>query len=194
MLGRYYPAETVDIGCLVNIETKRGPDLGLTKLTRADQRSLPDIASELQSAAELLRAGKDDNHNKQKPALGWLPTFLLEPVILLTGWLGSIGIAIPALGVKPFPFGTLYVTSIGMLGLDSAYVPFSPFARVPLLITIGAVAMKAAVDDVTGQVIAEKQLPLSLTVDHRFMDGAQGSRMLSDIKKMLQEPEQYLLD
>ncbi|EDQ86499.1 uncharacterized protein MONBRDRAFT_10839 [Monosiga brevicollis MX1] len=189
VFGRYYTADTVDIGCLVSIETKRGPDLGLTKLTRANERSVTEIADELQRAAEKLRAGKDQDHNKQKPALSWLPTFLLEPVIHLTGWLGSIGVAIPALGVKPYPFGTIYVTSIGMLGLDSANVPFSPFARVPLLMTIGKIDDKPAVVD--GQLAIEKQLPLTVTVDHRFLDGSEGSRMLAKIREILEHPEQY---
>ena len=184
----------MDIGCLVNIETDRGTDVGLTKLTRADQRTVPEIADELSKAASQLRAGKDRNHNKQKPALSWLPTFLLEPVVGLMGWLGSMGIAIPALGVKAFPFGTICVTSVGVLGLDSAFVPFSPFARVPLLITIGAIGQKAVVNDITEEVVAERQLPLTITVDHRFLDGAQGARMLRDIKKILQDPYKYLLD
>lgn len=68
-------------------------------------KPLPEIATLVRGNAKNLRAGKDEDFNKSKPLLAALPTFLLNPVVRTAGWLSSIGLSIPALGVKPYPFG-----------------------------------------------------------------------------------------
>ena len=65
----------------------------------------------------------------------------------MVGWLGALGFTIPALGVKAYPFGTAMVTSVGMLGLDFALVPHTPFAHVPLIVMIGKYGKRAVVND-----------------------------------------------
>src|SRR2546426_9265870 len=103
-----------------------------------------------------------------------MPTFLLRRVVWLTGWLtGALGISIPPLGLKRFPFGACIVTNVGTFGLDEAWVPPTPFARVPVYVLIGAVKDRAAVVD--GKLVVQPQLTLCATVDHRFIDGAQGA-------------------
>ena len=44
-----------------------------------------------------------------------------------------------------------------------------------------------------GEIIIAKVLPVSLTFDHRFIDGAGGSRLLNTLRDLLEDPEILLL-
>ena len=43
------------------------------------------------------------------------------------------------------------------------------------------------------KVVARKVLPLSLTFDHRALDGAEAAKFMNDLKKWLENPEALLL-
>ena len=88
-------------------------------------------------------------------------------------------------GVKPFPFGSCLVTSVGMMGLDVAFAPFTPFARVPILVMVGAIREKPVVVD--GEVpsflpsFLPSLLPLLFmtNLDHDSHDPGNQNRSLS---------------
>lgn len=147
--GKFFPHKQTDIGVLVNIEG--GKDLANAKIENCDKKSLNEISQELFKKAQKLRQGKDVDFKKTTNTLKFVPVFLLKPLVYWVGFLGgSIGLSIPLFGVKRFPFGSCLVTSVGMLGLDRAFVPFPPYARIPLLVMVGAIKDKPIVED--GQV------------------------------------------
>jgi len=45
-----------------------------------------------------------------------------------------------------------------------------------------------------GKVVEKKYLPLSLTFDHRALDGAEAARFVNDLKKYLEDPELLLIE
>ncbi len=45
-----------------------------------------------------------------------------------------------------------------------------------------------------GQIVIAKVLPLSLSFDHRVVDGAQAAEFLLDLKKFLESPDVLMLD
>jgi len=187
VFGRYYPASSADVGCLVAIDTPQGPDLANCKIKNANKKTLKEISTELKGKAKVLRAGKDEEFKKSKPLLRVLPTFLIQPVVSMVGWLGALGFTIPALGVKAYPFGTAMVTSVGMLGLDFALVPHTPFAHVPLIVMIGKYGKRPVVND-QGKVIVKDILPITVTIDHRFLDGKTGGAMAKAFRRCLEDP------
>ena len=163
--GKFFPYPSVDVGCLVNIDG--GKDLANAKIPNADKTSYVDIVNTLQSKADKLRKGKDEDWKKTTNTLQLLPIFLLRPLVYWVGFLGgAIGLDIPLLGVKRFPFGCCLLTSVGMLGLDQAFVPFAPYARVPLLVMIGAIKDKPVVVD--GEIVVRPILTVTATLDHRL--------------------------
>ncbi len=184
-LGSYIPHETVDIAFLVVLE--EGENLAKAKIANIDRKSLGDVGRELRELAERLRKGKDDNFNKSMGPVKLLPTWLLKPILSITGFLASsLGLSIPMLGVERFPFGSCVVTSVGMFGLDEGYAPPTPFARVPVYVLVGALKDAPAV--VNGQLVVRKQLVITATVDHRFMDGYQGGVLAKVVREVLENP------
>merc|ERR1712188_110861 len=130
--------------------------------------TMSELAASLRSNAKVLRSGKDRSMKKRQPLLSWLPTILLKPVVVGSGWLASMGFSLPALGVEPRPFGSAMLTSVGSLGVEMAFVPLNPFAHVPLIVAMGKLSLKPAVDEATGAVVARQVIPVGFTCFLRF--------------------------
>lgn len=183
--GSYVPFDTVDITFLVALDD--GKDLAKVKIANLDKRPTTDIAAELRQRAEKLRKGQDEDFEKSKGLLRALPTFVLRPLLRFIGWLTSaVGVSVPALGLESFPFGSCIITSVGMLGIDEAFAPHTPFARVPVLVLVGAVKDTPVVRD--GQVVVRPILTITATVDHRFVDGFQLATVAKTIREALEDP------
>lgn len=187
VLGRYVPFDTVDIAFLVALED--GNDLAKAKICNVDKKSIVELARELHDRTSRLRGGGDNDFEKSKGAIKVMPTWLLRPLVKTTGFLASsLGLTIKPLGVQPFPFGSCIITNVGVFGVDEGYVPPTPFARVPVYILIGAVRDKPVVKD--GQIVAQKQVTITATIDHRFIDGAQLAVLAKTVRSILENPWQ----
>ncbi len=188
-LGRYIPHKTVDIAFLVSLEG--GKDLYKCKVTNIDKKSVVTIAEELVKGVEKMRSGKDSNLKKSNSMLKSMPTWIIRPMLWLTGYItGAIGLNAKFLGLEKFPFGGAIITSVGMFGIDEGYAPPTPFARVPVYIAIPEIKKKPVVID--DQIVIRSMLDLTVTIDHRFMDGHRGAMMAKLIRKLLENP--WLLD
>jgi pyruvate dehydrogenase E2 component (dihydrolipoamide acetyltransferase) len=184
-LGRYVPHERTSLAFLVALE--EGANLAKAKVDDIDKKSVVDVARELRELAERLRKGKDEEFNKSQGPLHFLPTWLIKPLVFVSGWLtSSLGVGVKALGLTPFPFGSCIVTSVGMFGLDEGYAPPTPFARTPLLVLIGALRDTPVAID--GAVVVRKMITLTATIDHRFMDGYQGGILAKTVREMFESP------
>lgn len=184
-LGRYVPHDEVSVAFLVSMAD--GSDLAKAKVRRIDERSVAEIARDLRDRADRLRAGEDDDWERSKGVVRILPTFLLRPVLWLVGLLSSsFGVDARSVGIERFPFGSAIVTSVGMFGLDEAWVPPTPFARVPLYVLIGAVTERPVVVD--GAVEVRPQVTITATIDHRFIDGFQGGVLAQEFRRVFEDP------
>jgi pyruvate dehydrogenase E2 component (dihydrolipoamide acetyltransferase) len=83
--------------------------------------------------------------------------------------------------------GTFTITNLGMFGVDS----FTPIINLPecAILGVGRIRPQAAVVD--GQIVVRQQMWLSLTFDHRLVDGAPAARFLQAIARYIEAP--YLL-
>ncbi len=185
-LGTFLPHEHVDLSFLVAAD--EGKDLAKVKVEAVETLTVSALADRLGAGASRVRTGKDENFEKNKSLIRMLPTWLIRPLLRLTGWLtASLGLDMPALGLEKFPFGACMITSVGMFGLDEGFAPQTPFARTPVLVLIGAVRDGVAVVDGTIQV--RKLLTITATIDHRFLDGAQGGALAKTLRGILEDPD-----
>jgi pyruvate/2-oxoglutarate dehydrogenase complex dihydrolipoamide acyltransferase (E2) component len=183
--NRYIPHDSVSLAYLVALE--EGANLAKAKVENINKKTVAEIAAELRQLATRLREGKDEEFNKSQNPLKLMPVWLIRRVVWLTGLLtSSLGLSVKALGLEAFPFGACIVTSVGMFGLDEGYAPHTPFARVPVLVVIGA--MRDAPLVVDGAIVIRPQLTITATIDHRFMDGYQGGVLARVVRKGFAEP------
>ncbi|MFH0899459.1 MAG: dihydrolipoamide acetyltransferase family protein [Pseudomonadota bacterium] len=80
---------------------------------------------------------------------------------------------------------TFTVSNLGMYGIDSFYAVVNPPEAA--ILAVGAVR-KAPAIDANGQVIAGQRVGLTLSCDHRAVDGAAGSRYLGVVAAFVAKP------
>src|SRR5512138_915468 len=90
-------------------------------------------------------------------------------------------------GVASDPFGSLMITNIGSLGLDTAYAPLVPFSRVPLLFAIGETRDEVLVEN--GRPVVGKIMKVNATMDHRVIDGFHAARIAKVLREWMENPD-----
>ena len=85
---------------------------------------------------------------------------------------------------------TFTITNVGPLGGE--YV--SPVVNYPEagILAVGRIKERPWVED--GEVVARPTLPLSLSVDHRIVDGAEAAGFTNEVKRYLHNPHLLLLE
>ena len=89
-----------------------------------------------------------------------------------------------ALNIEDVTDGTFTITNVGMLGMDG----FTPVLNPPEtgILGVGRVIEKPAVFE--GEIAIRHMMTLSLTVDHRIVDGAPGAQFLQTLVTLLEHP------
>ncbi|MGO9386076.1 MAG: 2-oxo acid dehydrogenase subunit E2 [Mycobacterium sp.] len=119
-----------------------------------------------------------------------LPPLLLRPLMEGIGFVTeSLQLALPFLGLEARPYGSVLVSNVGTYGLDSASAPVPTFCHVPVTILLGAVTDKVLARD--GQPVVRPVLPLTINLDHRFVDGYQAATMARIFRKYLDDPAAF---
>jgi pyruvate dehydrogenase E2 component (dihydrolipoamide acetyltransferase) len=80
--------------------------------------------------------------------------------------------------------GTFTITNLGMFGVESFHAIINPPESG--ILAVSAITPKPVVVD--GEIVVRSCLKLSLTVDHRLVDGAVAARFLARIKELVEAP------
>ena len=85
--------------------------------------------------------------------------------------------------------GTFTITNLGGYGVDT----FTPIINLPqaAILGVGRIAAEPVVRN--GEIVAREMLPLSLTFDHRVVDGAPAARFLDMLRGYIENPDPCLL-
>jgi pyruvate dehydrogenase E2 component (dihydrolipoamide acetyltransferase) len=86
--------------------------------------------------------------------------------------------------------GTFTVTNFGAVGGEYA----TPLINYPETAILGLGAIEERPVAIEGEVVARPTLPLSLSVDHRVIDGATAAQFANRVGEYLEEPRLLLLD
>ena len=84
--------------------------------------------------------------------------------------------------------GSFTLTNLGMSGVDA----FTPIINLPetAILGVGRIKPRPVVRD--GQIVARETVWLSLTIDHRLVDGAPAARFLQRVVQLVEYPELML--
>ena len=94
------------------------------------------------------------------------------------------------LAIEEMRGGTFTITNLGGIGGTS----FTPIVNYPEVAILGLCrsSLQAVVKD--GQIVPRLMLPLSLTYDHRVIDGADGARFASRLTQLFSDPMRLLME
>jgi pyruvate dehydrogenase E2 component (dihydrolipoamide acetyltransferase) len=114
-----------------------------------------------------------------------------KSIVTLAKEIEALGAATRARTVKldELQNGTFSITNYGTTGIKLG----TPVIKHPELaiLGIGSIYRKPVVEG--EQIVIRDVLPLSLTIDHRVIDGADGGRFLMKVKELLSDPMQIFL-
>jgi pyruvate dehydrogenase E2 component (dihydrolipoamide acetyltransferase) len=93
------------------------------------------------------------------------------------------------LRAQEFSGATFSVSNLGMYDVEE----FSAIINPPegAILAVGAVQEKPVIEQ--GQVRVGRRMKMTISCDHRVMDGAMGARFLQDVKRLLEEPLRLLV-
>jgi pyruvate dehydrogenase E2 component (dihydrolipoamide acetyltransferase) len=187
--NKIYLRDKVTISVLV-VQTDQGDgkvDLTAAKIEDADQKSLKDIAAEMQATIDKVRQRKDLALEKGKSTVSMIPFMFMNLFLKILGLLMyTFNLDLSGLGMPKDAFGGVTVTNVGSLGLDTAYVPLVPYTHVPIFVAPGAVKDVPVVDN--GKVIPGKVMNINASFDHRFIDGAHAAVLAKTVRDYLENP------
>jgi len=85
--------------------------------------------------------------------------------------------------------GTFSISNLGMYGIDQ----FTPIINAPeaCILGVGTITPKPVVVD--GQVVVRDRMRVTLSCDHRVVNGAQGAEFLQTLRRLLEQPLLALL-
>ncbi|GMV12423.1 MAG: 2-oxo acid dehydrogenase subunit E2 [Polyangiaceae bacterium] len=187
--GRIYVRDTVDIFFQVAFEG--GENLAGTKVSRVDEKSLVELASELSTRAERIRVKKDHPTQETARLMARLPPALVRVAMQAGERLTyDFDLNLSKLGVPYDAFGSAMVTSVAGFGLTVGQAPLFPPSRTPICLTVGAVRDAPAA--LEGRVVVRPTLSIGASFDHRVADGYQAGLMAKRFKEVLENPEKEL--
>jgi hypothetical protein len=183
--GRATPRRSIDVFFITAVAG--GRDLTGVKVNAVDRLSAVELGEAVREGADRLRRGHDPGFERAKSLARWLPLPLLRAGLRAAAIAaGDHGWSIPALGVHAEPFGSAMVSSLGSFGLPVAFVPIAWMYRVPLIVAPGVIAAKPVA--VGGRVEVRPVLPIAVTIDHRWVDGAQLMGAVTAFREYLEDP------
>ncbi len=184
--GRARRRRSIDVFFITSVA--EGHDLSGVLIAGADGKPATVIACELAERSAAMKQGHDRELAQTKRLLDHIPWWLLRPTLKATAFLTQeLELELPSLSLHRAPFGSAMVTSVGMFGLPQGFAPLAWMYDVPLLVLVGEITPRPVV--VQGQVEVRDMLPIAATIDHRYVDGWQVSRLMKAFRDYLAAPD-----
>jgi len=187
---RARPRPTIDVFFITSVAG--GRDLSGVKVVDVPSKSAFEVADELARQAAKLKSGTDRDFARTKSLTDHMPSWLLRKTLRATAFLTeSLRLDIPALALRKTPFGSAMVTNVATFGLPQGFAPIAWMYDVPLLVLVGEITERALVVD--GRVVARPVLPVTATIDHRYVDGWHISEAMRAFREYLADPDRFEL-
>jgi pyruvate/2-oxoglutarate dehydrogenase complex dihydrolipoamide acyltransferase (E2) component len=195
--GSFLPSPTIDCFFVVSLRADpvAGAEASATDLSgavvrRIDEKPPWTVARELADRTKRIRHDDDPQFKRTKAMVKGLPPLALRRVMDGIGFVTeTLQLPLPLFGLEARPYGSILVSNVGTYGLETAAAPVPTFCHVPFVIVVGAVTDKVVARD--GQPVVRQVLPLTMTLDHRFVDGYQAATMARVFREYMEDPAAF---
>ena len=139
----YRRAQT-DVFITTMLKTDGALDLSGFVLRDVPRQSLAETASLSEEAVGRLRRSEDMDTRRIDKMTARMPVWLLRLTMALEDFAHfTLNISLRRFGLPDDRFGSAIISNFGVLGIDNALVPLSPYCRCPLIIGVGPLAPDA---------------------------------------------------
>ena len=188
--NRIYLRKRIGVFFQVLMTDEGKADLSGATLYDLERKSLREIVDEFEQKVAQVRRREDPSLEKTRGTFQRLPYVALRPFLRLLSFLSyTLNLDLRRLGIASDPFGSLMITNIGSLGLDTAYAPLVPFSRVPLLFAIGEAREEVLVEN--GHPVVGRTMSVNATMDHRVIDGFHAARIAGVLREWMENPDAH---
>jgi len=188
--NRPYRRKTIGVFFQVAMPGEAGHDTDLSGATLydVDHKTVDELVDEFAEKVSMVRERKDPALEKTRNTFKLIPLPLMNLAFKLISFFSyTLNLDLRWAGFPKDPFGSIMVTNVGSLGLDTAYVPLVPYSRVPMLLALGAVKRVPVVCG--DEIVIRNVMKIHATFDHRFIDGVHASVMSKVIHEYFGDPE-----
>jgi len=185
----YRRAQT-DVFITTLLSTANGKDLSGFVVRDVPGHSLGEVARLAEAAVGRLRRGEDVETQRISAITAKMPVWLLRLTMALEDFAHyTLNVSLTKFGIPDDRFGSVMISNFGVLGIDNALVPLSPYCRCPLIVGIGRPRPMPIVRN--GAVVVAECITISFTFDHRYADGVHGGLMMRRFQKIFLKPSRY---
>ena len=190
--NRPHRRKTIGVFFQVAMPGEEGQETDLSGATLYDveKKSVDQLVDEFAEKVNMVRERKDPALEKTRSTFKIIPLLIINKVLKLIGFFSyTLNLDLRWAGIPSDPFGSIMVTNVGSLGLDTAYVPLVPYSHVPMLLALGAVKKTPVVDD-DGQIVVRQMMGIHATFDHRIIDGFHAAVMSKVLREYFANPDE----
>ena len=185
-----YRRSQTDIFITTLLSTAQGKDLSGFVVRDVPGQSLGAVAQLATEALGRLRRGEDVETERINAITAKMPVWLLRLTMALEDFAHyTLNVSLRRFGIPDDRFGSAIISNFGVLGIDNALVPLSPYCRCPLIVGMGRPRPMPIVKN--GEVVVAECITISFTFDHRYADGVHGGLMMRRFQKIFLKPSRY---
>ena len=186
---RIYARNDIEVNMVVKREmTLDAPDTVVT-VTFHPSDTINDVYEKFNRAVtENVRESDDNSFDKLNRALVFIPGLLIRLVVRLLTWADYHG-WLPRKLTRLSPFhGTMFITSMGSLGIPPIYHHIYNFGNLPAFLAYGAKRNEVYLD-AEGNAKRRRVVDFKAVTDERICDGFYYASAFKLIKKAVENPE-----
>ena len=186
---RIYARNDIEVNMVVKREmTLDAPDTVVT-VTFHPTDTVDDVYEKFNAAVQAnVRESDDNSFDKLNRALVFIPGLLIRAVVRLLFWFDYHG-WLPRWLTRLSPFhGTMFITSMGSLGIPPIYHHIYNFGTLPAFLAYGAKRSEVYLDS-DGTPKRKRVVDFKAVTDERICDGFYYASAFKLIKKMVENPE-----
>ena len=191
--GMLYQRNNVNISCLVSVD-EEGEDisnLSSCVVHNTSELGIVELYNTLSRKISQTKNNQDTVVQTQNHLLGKIPSPLMKYVLNILSFV-SYTLNFKFKKMPQDPFGSIMISNLGQMGIDTAFIPIVYYSRVPLLVGIGLVKPRPVVLP-DGALAVKDIVRLNCTIDHRYIDGKSLSVMRKMLVYILSNPKKWLL-
>ena len=188
---RIFARNSIEIMLTIKREMKLNVGETIVKFVPEAHYTAEETFREMEKKIGEAMADTNSSFDKTAAFFARMPRFLLRSTVTLLHFLDYYGL-LPRFLTKISPFhGSLFLTSMGSLGIPPIYHHIYNFGNVPLFLSFGKVEKKNELQ-LDGTVKQRRYIALKVVCDERICDGHQYSVIFKTLRHYFTHPE--LLD